>query len=87
MRVAVMGAGVSGLGAAYVLTRSGQDMHVFERDSRLGGHLNTIVHDGLALDTVFIDFNARNRPVLMRLFSARDPARRARRWPHSRRYA
>ncbi len=69
MRVAVIGAGVSGLGAAYVLSRSGQDVHVFERDSRLGGHVNTIVHDGLALDTGFIVSNARNYPLLTRLFA------------------
>ena len=69
MRVAVIGAGVSGLGAAYVLSRSGHDVHVFERDSRLGGHVNTIVHDGLALDTGFIVSNARNYPLLTRLFT------------------
>ena len=69
MRVAVIGAGVSGLGAAYVLSRSGHDVHVFERDSRLGGHVNTIVHDGLALDTGFIVSNARNYPLLTRLFA------------------
>lgn len=70
MRVAVIGAGVSGLGAAYVLSRvGGHDVHVFERDSRLGGHVNTIVHDGLALDTGFIVSNARNYPLLTRLFA------------------
>ena len=69
MRVAVIGAGVSGLGAAYVLSRNGHDVHVFERDSRLGGHVNTIVHDGLALDTGFIVSNARNYPLLTRLFA------------------
>ena len=60
---------MSGLGAAYVLSRSGHDVHVFERDSRLGGHVNTIVHDGLALDTGFIVSNARNYPLLTRLFT------------------
>ncbi len=69
MRVAVIGAGVSGLGAAYVLSRSGHDVHVFERDDRLGGHVNTIVHDGLALDTGFIVSNARNYPLVTRLFA------------------
>jgi predicted NAD/FAD-binding protein len=69
MRLAVIGAGVSGLGAAYVLSRGGHDVHVFERDSRLGGHVNTIVHDGLALDTGFIVSNARNYPLLTRLLA------------------
>jgi len=69
MRVAVIGAGVSGLGAAYVLSRSGHDVHVFERDEKLGGHVNTVLHDGLALDTGFIVSNARNYPLLTRLFA------------------
>ena len=69
MRIAVIGGGVSGLGAAYVLSRSGHEVHVFERDAKLGGHVNTIVHDGLALDTGFIVSNARNYPLLTRLFA------------------
>ena len=67
MRVAVIGGGVSGLGAAYVLSRSGHEVHVFERDAQLGGHVNTVVHDGLALDTGFIVSNERNYPLLTRL--------------------
>ena len=69
MRVAVIGGGVSGLGAAYVLARSGHDVHLFEREPRLGGHVNTVLHDGLALDTGFIVSNARNYPLLTRLFA------------------
>ncbi|HYI75517.1 MAG TPA: FAD-dependent oxidoreductase [Gaiellaceae bacterium] len=69
MRVAVIGGGVSGLGAAYVLSRSGHDVHLFEREPRLGGHVNTVLHDGLALDTGFIVSNARNYPLLTRLFA------------------
>ena len=67
MRVAVIGGGVSGLGAAYVLSRGGHEAHVFERDAQLGGHVNTVVHDGLALDTGFIVSNERNYPLLTRL--------------------
>jgi predicted NAD/FAD-binding protein len=69
MRVAIIGGGVSGLGAGYVLSRAGHDVHLFERDARLGGHVNTVVHDGLALDTGFIVSNARNYPLLTRLFA------------------
>ena len=69
MKVAVIGGGVSGLGAAYVLSRRGHDVHLFEREPRLGGHVNTVVHDGLALDTGFIVSNARNYPLLTRLFA------------------
>ena len=67
MRIAVVGSGVSGLGAAYLLARA-HDVHVFELDSRPGGHANTVVHDGLALDTGFLVHNTRNYPLLCRLF-------------------
>src|SRR6478735_3975306 len=66
MKVAVVGSGVSGLGAAYLLSRA-HDVHVFERSSRAGGHANTVVHDGLALDTGFLVHNTRNYPLLVRL--------------------
>src|SRR5206468_2403138 len=67
MKIAVVGSGVSGLGAAYLLTRA-HDVYVFERDGRAGGHANTVVHDGLALDTGFLVHNQRNYPLLVRLF-------------------
>ena len=67
MRIAVVGSGVSGLGAAYLLARA-HEVHVFERDGRPGGHANTVVHDGLALDTGFLVHNTRNYPLLCRLF-------------------
>ncbi|MGI9112129.1 MAG: NAD(P)/FAD-dependent oxidoreductase [Gaiellaceae bacterium] len=67
MRVAVVGAGISGLGAAYLLDRT-HDVTVFECDSRAGGHTHTIRHDGLALDTGFLVHNTRNYPLLGRLF-------------------
>lgn len=67
MKVAVIGSGISGLGAAYLLARS-HDVQVFERDARAGGHANTVVHDGLALDTGFLVHNDRNYPLLGRLF-------------------
>ena len=68
MRIAIVGAGISGLGAAYLLARA-HDVEIFERDPRPGGHVNTISHDGLHLDTGFIVFNERNYPKLVRLFS------------------
>ncbi|HEY2354042.1 MAG TPA: FAD-dependent oxidoreductase [Gaiellaceae bacterium] len=68
MRIAVVGSGVAGLGAAYVLARA-HDVHVFERDGRAGGHANTVTHDGLALDTGFLVHNERNYPLLGKLFA------------------
>jgi uncharacterized protein len=67
MRIAIVGSGISGLGAAYTLSRV-HDVELFERDGRAGGHANTVVHDGLALDTGFLVHNDRNYPLLTRLF-------------------
>lgn len=67
MRIAVIGSGISGLGAAYLLAPA-HEVEVFERDSRAGGHSNTVAHDGLALDTGFLVHNTRNYPLLVRLF-------------------
>jgi predicted NAD/FAD-binding protein len=67
VRIAVVGSGVAGLGAAYVLARR-HEVRVFERDLRAGGHANTVVRDGLALDTGFLVHNTVNYPLLCRLF-------------------
>ncbi|HET8877947.1 MAG TPA: FAD-dependent oxidoreductase [Arthrobacter sp.] len=71
-RVAVIGSGVAGLTAAYVLNRR-DEVTVFEADSRLGGHAHT--HDVpqadgsvLGIDTGFIVHNERTYPTLLRLF-------------------
>ncbi len=69
--VAVVGAGISGLSAAYLLSRRYR-VSLFERDARLGGHTNTVVVDGrdgrVALDTGFLVHNERTYPGLCRLF-------------------
>src|SRR5262245_52041114 len=70
--VAVIGAGVAGLTAAYLLQRR-YDVYLFEAESRLGGHAHT--HDvpgssgSLAVDSGFIVHNERTYPNLLRLFS------------------
>ncbi len=66
-RIAVIGTGIAGLGAAYALSRR-HEVELFERDDRAGGHTNTVDHDGLALDTGFIVHNESNYPALGRLF-------------------
>lgn len=72
MRVAVIGSGIAGLGAAYLLSRR-HDVEVFEQADYVGGHTNTVatpLPDGrtLALDTGFIVHNRENYPNLVRLF-------------------
>ena len=70
--IAVIGAGISGLAAAYFLSRRHR-VHVFEKEGRLGGHTNTVVVQGrdgdVALDTGFLVHNDRTYPNLVRLFS------------------
>ena len=73
MKIAVIGSGVSGLGAAWALART-HDVTVFEAGMTLGGHANTAeVSDGgrtIPVDTGFIVYNERNYPNLVRLFRA-----------------
>jgi predicted NAD/FAD-binding protein len=68
MKVAVIGAGISGLGAAHLLSRA-HDVEVFERAPTAGGHTRTIRHGALSLDTGFLVHNERNYPLLRRLFA------------------
>jgi predicted NAD/FAD-binding protein len=71
-RVAVVGAGVSGLAAAYEL-RDVAEVAVFEREPRAGGHANTIAvvdpaGGEIGIDTGFIVCNGRTYPQLMAFF-------------------
>ncbi len=72
MRIAVVGAGVSGLVTAHVLQRA-HDIVVFEADNRLGGHAHTVRVDTADatyhVDTGFTVFNDRNYPLFERLLS------------------
>jgi uncharacterized protein len=71
-RAAVVGSGISGLTAAYVLQQR-YDVTIYEAADRLGGHSDT--HDVLTpdagvvpVDTGFIVHNERTYPLLCRLF-------------------
>src|SRR5438132_11428916 len=70
MRIAVIGAGVSGLVCARAL-QADHDVVVFEAASRAGGHANTVRAQTdageYALDTGFMVFNDRNYPNFERL--------------------
>jgi len=61
-RIAVIGSGISGMSAAYLLSQK-YDITLFEANHRLGGHTNTVkTNDGQAIDTGFIVFNEKNYP-------------------------
>ena len=65
MKIAVIGAGISGLLAARLLTRD-NDIHVFEANDYAGGHTNTVSFEAFgnryAADTGFMVFNDRTYP-------------------------
>lgn len=69
-RIAVIGAGVSGLVAAYLLSEA-HEVTVFEANDYPGGHSNTVRVDTEEqthwVDTGFVMFNDRNYPAFERL--------------------
>ncbi len=73
MKIAIVGSGVSGLGAAWLLSRA-HEVTLYEAAERPGGHSNTLEIDAdgelLPVDTGFIVYNEPNYPNLTRLFDA-----------------
>ena len=70
MRIAVVGAGIAGSGAAWLLSRA-HEVVLFEREARLGGHTHThrveLQGREYAVDTGFIVYNPRHYPLFTRL--------------------
>ena len=70
MRIAIVGAGIAGLGAAWLLTRQGHAVTLFEANDRLGGHTATVdvTLEGrtFPVDTGFLVFNDRTYPAAHR---------------------
>jgi uncharacterized protein len=71
MKIAIIGSGISGLGAAHAL-RDDARITLYESGPRLGGHTNTVdvTLEGVTagVDTGFLVFNERTYPNLIRLF-------------------
>lgn len=73
LNIAIVGSGIAGMSAAWLLSRA-HDVTVFEREDRTGGHSNTVVvktDDApiVPVDTGFIVYNEINYPNLTALFA------------------
>ena len=71
MKIAVVGSGISGLGAALALSEK-HEVSLFEKNNYFGGHSNTVKieqkEEDIHVDTGFIVFNEKNYPNLTSLF-------------------
>ena len=73
MKVAVIGSGISGLSAAYFLSRK-HKVDLFEKDNHFGGHSYTVevptndINELISIDLGFIVFNKVNYSNLLKLF-------------------
>lgn len=70
-KIAIIGSGISGLGAAYMLAPH-HNITVYEKNNYIGGHSRTVdvttPQGNVPVDTGFIVFNYRNYPLLTSLF-------------------
>ncbi len=75
MKIAVLGAGISGLGSAYLLSAK-YEVDLYEKSDRFGGHARTTqVSEGeneFGVDTGFLVFNHETYPLLTKLFKELD---------------
>ncbi len=71
-RIAIIGTGISGMGAAHLLHNAGHIITVYEKAKQIGGHTRTLVVDydnvSIPVDTGFIVYNEPNYPNLVGLF-------------------
>lgn len=57
MRFAVIGGGISGLGAAFELAKAGVEVVLYEKEELLGGHAQIVNVNGIDVDLNFMVFN------------------------------
>jgi uncharacterized protein len=73
--IAVIGTGIAGMSAAWLLSQR-HNVTVYESDSRIGGHSNTVMvpsaNGPVAVDTGFIVYNEQTYPNLTALFKYLD---------------
>lgn len=73
-KIAIIGAGISGMGAAHLLSKA-HNVTIFESEKRLGGHARTVMagrHGDQPVDTGFIVFNYATYPRMTKLFEVLD---------------
>jgi predicted NAD/FAD-binding protein len=72
LRIAIIGSGISGMTAAHLLNPL-HEVHLFEADSRPGGHANTVTVDlpegPIAADTGFLVYNEQTYPLFTQLLA------------------
>ncbi len=85
-RIAIIGTGVSGLTAAYLLSKKHQ-VSVFEKSSIIGGHTATVdvelAEQHYAIDTGFIVFNDKTYPNYLALLDEIGVGKQAVSYTHS----
>ncbi|KAH7392524.1 amine oxidase-like protein [Pyrenochaeta sp. MPI-SDFR-AT-0127] len=73
-RIAIVGSGISGLSALWALRNTSHQIHIFEKEDRLGGHTNTVTwtHNGreTPVDTGFIVLNTATYPNFIAFLDA-----------------
>jgi len=73
MKIAVIGSGISGLSSAYMLSKAGYEVSLFEANTYFGGHTHTVDvtldNETYGVDTGFLVFNQKTYPNLVRLFA------------------
>ena len=72
MKIAVIGSGISGLGAAYNLSKK-HNVDLFEKNDHFGGHAHTVKipiddNEEVAVDIGFMVFNKKTYPNLINFF-------------------